>query len=169
MINSKAAAFETANGESIAVYYNQRCKGAEEKITAYLVPPLVCANFIYDLNGNKGPNTVGKDIGYMTILYSSDSNVVAPFPTVQASSGSYYNEAVEFCRNQENSRLPNKEEAIALFVNKKLTPAIAGTQIYTSSSPGRANRIIHIGLYNGVMGSVYKDETNAVKAQCIKR
>ena len=46
----------------------------------YYVAEKVCANFIYDLNGNKGPNTVGKDIGIMSVLYPSDSVVVAPMP-----------------------------------------------------------------------------------------
>ena len=169
MINAKAAAFETANGESIAVYYNQRCKGAEEKVSAYLVPPLVCANFIYDLNGTKGPNTVGKDIGFMTVLYSSDSNVVAPYPTTQVNPGSYYEGAVQFCRSQEDARLPNKEEAISIWVNKKLAPSISTGQFYTSSSPGKADRIIHIDGYSGVMGSIYKTENSGVKTQCIKR
>ncbi|MCM1009740.1 MAG: type II secretion system GspH family protein, partial [Fusobacterium sp.] len=169
MINSKAAAFETANGESVVVYYNPRCKSEEERVTAYLVPPLVCANFIFDLNGTKGPNTVGKDIGFMTVLYSSDSKVVAPFPTVQASSGSYYDEAAKFCREQENSRIPNKEEAISLFVNRSFSPTPSQWAIYTSSSPGKANRIIHMGLDNGMMGAVYKTENAALRAQCIKR
>lgn len=36
--------------------------------------------FVYDLNGSKGPNTVGKDIGFITALYPTDSVVVAPMP-----------------------------------------------------------------------------------------
>ena len=31
-----------------------------------------CVNFIYDLNGKKGPNTMGKDMGFMTMLYPFD-------------------------------------------------------------------------------------------------
>ena len=42
--------------------------------------PKMCANFVYDLNGIKGPNTFGKDIGAITVLYPTDSNIVAPEP-----------------------------------------------------------------------------------------
>ena len=81
------AGFETANGESVAVYYNPKC--SVERIAskksldsgdiwgAYFAQPYLCANFVYDLNGNKGPNTMGKDIGFISVLYSVDSKVVA--------------------------------------------------------------------------------------------
>ena len=168
MINAKAAAFETQNGESLVVYYNPSCRGAEERLTAYIVSPLICANFIYDLNGSKGPNTVGKDVGFITALYSFDSNVVSPMPVYQTKTG-YYDDAVKFCREQDNARLPNKEEAISLWVNKKFIPNISTMQFYTSSSPGSANRIIQLDGNAGVMGSVFKDETADISAQCVKR
>lgn len=81
----------------------------------------------------------------------------------------YYEDAVKFCREQDSARLPNKEEAIGLWVNKKFLPEISGAQFYTSSSPGRADRIIQIHVGVGVMGSVFKTETSGIKAQCIKR
>ena len=168
MINAKAAAFETQNGESLVVYYNPSCRGAEERLTAYIVSPLICANFIYDLNGSKGPNTVGKDVGFITALYSFDSNVVSPMPVYQTKTG-YYDDAVKFCREQDDARLPNKEEAISLWVNKKFIPNISTMQFYTSSSPGSANRIIQLNGNAGVMGSVFKDETGDISAQCVKR
>ena len=168
MINAKAAAFETQNGESLVVYYNPSCRGAEERLTAYIVSPLICANFIYDLNGSKGPNTVGKDVGFITALYSFDSNVVSPMPVYQTKTG-YYDDAVKFCREQDDARLPNKEEAISLWVNKKFIPNISTMQFYTSSSPGSANRIIQLDGNAGVMGSVFKDETGDISAQCVKR
>ena len=80
MIDTKAAAFETANGESILVYYKPDCTGSLGETNFHYTQNKVCANFIYDLNGTKGPNTVGKDIGALTALYPSDSIVVAPFP-----------------------------------------------------------------------------------------
>ena len=168
MINAKAAAFETQNGESLVVYYNPSCRGAEERLTAYIVSPLICANFIYDLNGSKGPNTVGKDVGFITALYSFDSNVVSPMPVYQTKTG-YYDDAVKFCREQDDARLPNKEEAISLWVNKKFIPNISTMQFYTSSSPGSANRIIQLNGNAGVMGSVFKDENGDISAQCVKR
>ena len=79
-IDTFAAAFETQNGESIAVYYNPNCQSDMQETVWHYAQPKMCANFIYDLNGNKGPNTVGKDIGFITAIYSSDPVVVAPVP-----------------------------------------------------------------------------------------
>ena len=77
-LDTKAAAFETQNGESILAFYNPNCQAAMCESTNYAVQPKICANFIFDMNGNKGPNTVGKDIGFMSVLYPTDSVVVAP-------------------------------------------------------------------------------------------
>lgn len=59
-VNTKAAAFETQNGESILTYYNPNCQGEMNETGMYYTQSKMCANFVYDLNGNKGPNTVGQ-------------------------------------------------------------------------------------------------------------
>ena len=60
-IDTKAAAFETQNGETIALYYNPQCTADVEGNAWHYSQPKMCANFVYDLNGNKGPNAVGKE------------------------------------------------------------------------------------------------------------
>lgn len=124
--DTKAAAFETANGESILVYYNPQCisdpQSNGENHLQYS-QPLMCANFVYDLNGNKGPNTVGKDIGFMSVLYPTDSVVVAPVPMATNAAPGYTSQpdAVKLCREQgDDTRLPNKEELMSMFYNKNL-------------------------------------------------
>ena len=122
-LNTKAAAFETANGESIVVFYNPNCQSLMGENTAYMVQPKICANFIFDMNGNKGPNTVGKDIGFMTVLYSTDSAVVAPDVPVQkaAERSATQQEALSVCKEQDPSyRIPSQDELASMFVNQKL-------------------------------------------------
>ncbi len=133
ILDTKAAAFETANGESIIVYYNPNCIGSLNEMPlgaggGYYVAPKVCANFVYDLNGTKGPNTVGKDIGFITLMYPSDPKIVAPYPAVnqlgtqypiKASGGNMT--ASQACTAYDSEyRVPNIEEAMSLFVNKNL-------------------------------------------------
>ncbi|MCM1009635.1 MAG: type II secretion system GspH family protein [Fusobacterium sp.] len=133
IVDTKAAAFETANGESVIVYYNPNCLGSLNEMPAgggggYFVAPKVCANFVYDLNGNKGPNTVGKDIGFITVMYPSDPKIVAPYPAtnqldttypIKASAGNMT--ASKACNAYDSEyRVPNIEEAMSLFVNKEL-------------------------------------------------
>ena len=128
-INTNAAAFETANGESIAIFYNPACQPDMNEIGSFYTQSKMCANFIFDLNGNKGPNTVGKDIGFITALYSTDPIVVMPVPLVNdAESGTQLklrengtSPALSACRKQDSdSRLPNKDELTAMFYNKNL-------------------------------------------------
>lgn len=85
-LNTKTAAFETQNGESIVLFYNPNCRADMQESSTYSQSK-VCANFIYNLNGNKGPNSVGKDIGIMTVLYPSDPAVVAPVPAIRDITG----------------------------------------------------------------------------------
>ena len=121
-IDTKAAAFETANGESILTYYNPQCKANMNEMTSYYAQSKICANFVYDLNGTKGPNTVGKDIGFITAIYPTDSIVVAPLPLIHNVLGNNQLLASKECKKLDSdSRLPNLEEGMALFTNVKLT------------------------------------------------
>lgn len=87
----------------------------------------ICANFIYDLNGNKGPNTVGKDIGFMTVMYPFDAQLYAPYPAVRPLSTKHAAvsnsgiSAAKACTNYDSEyRLPRADELVSMFVNKRL-------------------------------------------------
>ena len=134
-INTKAAAFETGNGESVALYYNPSCLSKRDDAVWHYSFPYMCANFIYDLNGTKGPNQVGKDIGFVTALYSYEPNVVAPdFMTSDAGSGNF-EKAEALCDNEaNNTRLPNIDELSALFWNANLYGIPIGSGYFWSGS-----------------------------------
>ncbi|MCM1009446.1 MAG: prepilin-type N-terminal cleavage/methylation domain-containing protein [Fusobacterium sp.] len=168
--NTKAAAFETANGESIVVYYNPYCKADNNETSYYKTQPKMCANFIYDLNGSKGPNTVGKDIGVITALYSSDSMVVAPMPIVQGLKSAKHSAASALCREIDSeSRMPTREEAASLFFNRILfaTDAFEGSIWTGSRISSDTERAWLIELYGGTMWDQPLSETKGV--QCVKR
>ena len=121
-IDTKAAAFETANGESILIYYNPNCQPSynEEEVGSgsYYVQPKLCANLVYDLNGTKGPNTIGKDMGFMSVMYPTDPVVAAPLVTKVISSNQY--DASAACNAVEDSRVANIKELMSIFYNRKL-------------------------------------------------
>ena len=124
-IDGDAAAFETANGESVMFWYNPLCLDSNSafKMVGGYVPATsaMCANFLYDLNGKKGPNTVGKDVGFITVFYPADSVVVAPLPmSKNIGTGLSVSEASKACSAQaEDLRLPNKEEMLSMGLNSK--------------------------------------------------
>ncbi len=166
-LDTKAAAFETANGESIAVFYNPYCRAnGMENLSWNYIQPKMCANFIYDLNGKKGPNTVGKDIGFITALYSSDSVVVAPLPVVNRSVATTWNEAGKTCReNDSESRLPNMDELAAVFYNRDLMGISGGD--FWSSSLESAEKAYLQDTGGGIRYVAPKNATHSL--WCIKR
>ena len=135
-LNAKAAAFETANGESIAVFYKNNCIADQSSTTHFeFIQPYVCANFIYDLNGTKGPNTVGKDMGFMTVLYPTDSLVAAPVPHPDSGKSNLtLSEGRKYCTSlSDEYRIPNKEEAASMYVNKAFIGNNSSCWLMTSS------------------------------------
>ena len=180
-INTKAAAFETQNGESIVAYYNQSCTTeyiSNESISGvgntWGIPhKTMCLNFIYDLNGSKGPNTVGKDIGFISVFNATDSIVVAPLPS-SSSNISYenntlisWNNAAKACTQHDSeSRLPNIEEASAMLINHNLINYTSGnlwTSTPLASNPTQAWQVD----FSGMRLTEYKHSTRNVR--CIKR
>lgn len=134
---AQVAAFETGNGESIVLFYNPDCTPDQEQAPNSIVGSSnaidmfnhVCLNMIYDLNSNKSPNSVGKDIGFMTVFYPVDSTVVAPNPFVQTTTLS------DTVACDSEYRLPNRFEAAAMSLNANLIKS-GGEGPYLTSSKG---------------------------------
>lgn len=180
--DTKSAAFETANGESVLVFYNPSCTAADVTttgnsggvsgggITGVFVKQHMCANFIFDLNGSKGPNTVGKDIGMLTVMYSSDSNVVMPLYT-KSLSGSYTQAAAaKKCSDVDAEyRLPNIDELISISFNRKLVgeETFGAEQYYWSATKIDSSNSWALGNSFGMKYS--RDKDAELAALCVKR
>lgn len=170
-LDTKTAAFETQNGESIALFYNPNCQPDMQETSTYSQSK-VCANFIFDLNGNKGPNTVGKDIGIMTVLYPTDSVVVAPMPSIRDISGVKHNEAGKKCsENDSETRMPNKAELAAIFYNKNLLglsfdagACYWASDIIEAGNPGKARAM---NMSHGTWDIHDRSDSRIVR--CVKR
>ena len=94
---------------------------------------------LYDLKGNKGPNTVGKDIGFITVLYPTDSEIVAPYVYTRDTEKIRVENASEACTALDSEyRVPNRYEVAAMFLNNELLGlsggAYDGAIAYPSSS-----------------------------------
>ncbi|MCM1010637.1 MAG: type II secretion system GspH family protein [Fusobacterium sp.] len=163
-----AAGFETANGESILTYYNPNCQGSMEETSKYFTQTKMCANFIYDLNGKKGPNTMGKDIGFISVLYPTDSVVVAPLPLLSNAKPDAVqsSQITSLCREQESeSRAPNIAEATAMFYNKKLIDI--ESFYYCTTSMLKSGVSWRVGMHTGDNNP---DGTNSTCfLRCVKR
>ena len=170
-IDTKAAAFETVNGESILAFYNPYCSGISgwDTSSLFFTQSLMCANFVYDLNGSKGPNTVGKDIGFMAVLYPTDSSVVAPNPLPRNVSATSYSDVLSRCTEMDSeSKIPNKEELAALFYNKELIGGMDSGE-YWSSSRASATELWEVSMHDG--GTLWRtiSSSSSRATRCIKR
>ncbi len=169
-VDTSTAAFETQNGETIALYYNPYCTADVEGNTSHYSQPKMRANFVYDLNGNKGPNTVGKDIGFITALYPNDSNVVAPYVlSTDVSVTIAQTVAGAACTTQDSeSRLPNRDELTAMYYNQELLGIAIGN--YWSGSvisEGESGTAWALAFNAGARAPATRSSTGRVR--CVKR
>ena len=172
-VDSEAAAFETQNGESILLHYMPGCVSEMQETAAHYVMPKICANMIFDLNGLKGPNTVGKDIGMLTVLYPVDSSVVSPYPNINdADNSADITDALKICKSQDSEyRLPTRDEMASLFVNKKLLGILdaggADSSLYWTSSIISTQKAWAQSMISG-RRTPY-DRTTELSVRCVKR
>ncbi|MCM1010912.1 MAG: fibrobacter succinogenes major paralogous domain-containing protein, partial [Fusobacterium sp.] len=175
-LDTKAAAFETANGESLLAFYNPTCTqlaGIVSNDGAVLVPDKVCANFIYDLNGTKGPNTFGKDIGLITVFYPSDSVVVAPMPYLRGGDLNVdWRAASSSCKNIDSEyRAPNLEEMMALMYNHDISDV--GSDRYWTTTREDSSRAWIVSSSNRAWAMAIGNSTGAdgvaMSVRCVKR
>ncbi len=172
--DTKAAAFETVNGESIAVYYNPLC--SSDTSTTHYAQNKMCVNFVYDLNGSEGPNQVGKDVGFITALYNRNPSVVAPILYPKSAGSAQIDSASEdkpnasgLCKTQsEGLRLPDRDEAASIFINATLLN-MPSDAIWTGSiiSVGTNGRAWYQHLGTG--GRLQNGRTVSYKVQCIQK
>ncbi len=178
-IDTKAAAFETQNGESIAVFYYQSCPpqlptGINLDGNSFANPQAnMCLNFVYDLNGTKGPNAMGKDIGFITAFNSIDPTLVMPMPNATnagGASGAYaWHDAANACTTQDvESRLPNINELSAMFINKDLV-GLSGDAAFWSGTNYSADYAYGGEVYEGVMSTGVLGKGYTLSVRCIKR
>lgn len=173
-LDTRVAAFETVNGESFIVYYNPNCQKEDKEAMFSYTQGNMCVNFIYDLNGIKGPNMVGKDIGIMSVLYPKNPMVVAPIPfdyNIDSSSTVSYNQLTNKCKEFDplEARVPTKEELASLFYNKKLVkqPHNVNNSTFWSSSTTATDNAWVIDFNDGRRSLNPKSTSNHYS--CIKR
>ena len=172
--NTKAAAFETANGESIMVYYPINCVESSLEIDHYAyqyIGRYMCANFIYDLNGKKGPNTFGKDIGFITALHPVDPIVVAPMPlNAPTSTSGNLDEAGNLCKQMDSeSRLPNSYELMAMAYNNIFLNLQDSYNGYYWSSTLNSDNNAWLLSFNNALTRIYNPRNNRRGLWCVKR
>ena len=166
---STSYGFVMSNGYSVNLFYNPNCMRDNKDATHY-GQDRVCVNAIYDMNGLARPNEVGKDIGFVTVIYP-DEHVIAYAPDVykQNAAGAAFDDAAKSSQNQDKDLfVPNRDELLSMFYNGNLL-GIAGVTsgMYWSSYEADGEYSWYQSFYNGSRGKYPK--SNPLNVRCIKR
>jgi len=181
-VDTNAIAFETNNGESIVALYNPKCmnKSVPTATSTDYIPDKVCVNFIYDLNGPKAPNMMGKDMGFITAFYKEEPIVVAPTADEKSVlSGNSYTSltAADACEAiGSDYRLPTTEELVAFACNesKYLDIKSTGGAYFWSSditTAGGANggKAVTVHIPDSFAYVWTRERTATGRVLCVKR
>ena len=163
---STSYGFVMSNGYSVNLFYNPSCL-SDNKDANHWGQDRVCVNAIYDMNGLGQPNEVGKDIGFVTILYPDVRTIaVAPDVHKQNAASANFDNAGASCTNQNKEyTLPNRDELLAMYYNANLLGITSGT--CWSASQASAELGWYQGFTNGNRNRSAKSIGNNVR--CVRR
>ena len=163
--SSTSYGFVMANGYSVNLFYNPSCM-SDNKDANHWGQDRVCVNAIYDMNGLGQPNEVGKDIGFVTIMYP-DVRTTAVAPDVHkrnAQAASFYNAGASCTTLDKEYTLPNRDELLAMYFNGNLLGITSGN--YWSASEASAELGWNQNFNNGNRNRNAKSNVNNVR--CVR-
>ena len=164
-VNSISYGFVMSNGYSVNLFYNPNC--LPDSNNNHYGQDRVCVNAIYDMNGLARPNEVGKDIGFVTIIYP-DIKVQAVAPEVykKNSGTTTYDRAAESCEAEDKGlSVPNRDELLSMYYNGNFLGIAPGT--YWSAVEAPADSAWAQDFGPGYRGQYAKSKTHSVR--CIRR
>ena len=163
---STSYGFVMSNGYSVNLFYNPNCM-SDNKNANHWGQDRVCVNAVYDMNGLARPNEVGKDIGFVTIIYP-DIQSVAYAPEVYKQDAAYatFYTASESCQAQSDDlSVPNRDELLSMNYNMNLLGIPLGS--YWSASEATAEMGWYQYFGHGYRHLLPKSHGNNVR--CIRR
>ena len=172
IVDTLPSFFTTINGDSVAAYYNPYCGMSEAN--NFVIKNKMCVNFIYDVNGAKGPNRIGKDMGVMTAFYAMEPVLAAPVISRAEASVAHVVSQSEgdisantYCENN-NARVPTLDELASVYVNLKLfNGQLSGLTWSGSRDTEDSSKAWVVDLNNG---EVKKESTSAsLNVRCVEK
>jgi prepilin-type N-terminal cleavage/methylation domain-containing protein len=166
--NTNSYGFVMSNGYSVNLFYNPKCMPDDTVSSWHYVQDRVCVNAIYDMNGLGRPNQVGKDIGFVTVIYPDESSV-AYAPNVVKEDAAYssdFNNAPQACTDQNpDYSVPNRDELLAMYMNMNILGMPSAH--YWSASEASPELAWRQSFYYGGRG--LNDKTTTVNVRCVRR
>ncbi|MEI8128780.1 MAG: type II secretion system protein [bacterium] len=124
-------AFLSADGIAVNLFYNPYCalhpgdKTLDNASEYYQFSlDTACMSGVYDMNGLKKPNQVGKDIGFFGVFYNgiqSTSAAALPYKTGIDTHSKNLAAATQYCSDIKGYKLPTVDELSALYLGRNIT------------------------------------------------
>lgn len=171
MFSKNGAAFQTANGESIALYYNPTCRQSYESEATRPLLNTVCVYSVFDVNGLDEPNTIGKDMGVMAVIYDTNSEPEVVMPYVypatigeKASYASNGDDAAKACKDKDIAySLASLNDVIVMTANTDVMTFSSGLTS-TILGPKETDDVWYVE--NGAASKIKRNVAKAVR--CVK-
>lgn len=147
---AKSHAFLTSNGYAVNIFYNPQCISNTHAANMNAID-YVCMNAVYDMNGLKGPNQIGKDVGVVTVLYPDEESMAVAPVTAEKAGEHKWTDANNACTSKNKDYyLPSKEEMLSMEYNDRIFASNCGSGIYWTSSLADNSRawITHVAVGN---------------------
>ncbi len=170
--NAKSYGFISPDGFAVNLFYNGNCQAESSVLAAYAGVSKVCVFAIYDMNGLRKPNQVGKDIGFVSVFFPTERSI-AVAPEVYKTEVKYalFEEAQEICGNLGGATLPNIYELTSLYLSGYLHDMVSNGNNWSSTTGVYANgdecaRTIH---FNWSYSECARVKSGGRAVSCVKR
>jgi len=169
-------AFLSADGIAVNLFYNPYCKSSDEEMqkndggkgSEMTALDMACMAGVYDMNGLKKPNQVGRDIGFFATFYNgiqATSVAALPYKTGIDAHSYDWTAADNYCRGIKGQKLPTMDELSALYFGQKITGLPSGWLWSASSLPGSSYaRFVYFA--NG--SRIWYDRSFQLAVRCVR-
>ncbi len=173
--------FLSADGIAINLFYNPYCANnfidkmyrSSPSYTYTDMRPqfsldTACMSGVYDMNGLKKPNQVGKDIGFFGVFYNGiQSTSVATLPYKEGFDSGYdWNSADNYCRSIKGYKLPTVDELSALYLGRNITGMSNSVGLWSTSGVRGSDYAWGLFFSNGPRTWYNRSTQNAVR--CVR-
>lgn len=158
--------FLTADGISVNLFYNPYCamnysdkmyydssSYTYTKVRPQFSLDTACMSGVYDMNGLKKPNQVGKDIGFFGVFYNGvQSTAVASLPYKEGvdTHADNWKTADAYCNGIKGYKLPTVDELSALYLGRNITGMPNNVWLWSASSlPASSSSYARLVYFDG--------------------
>lgn len=154
--------FLSADGIAVNLFYNPYCLSSPSEKPYYnsssykftdIRPQFsldtACMSGVYDMNGLKSPNQVGRDIGFFGVFYNGNySTSAAALPYKEGYDSGYdWPTSYTYCQGIKGYKLPTVDELSAIYLGRNITGLPKTGWMWTASSVtgSSASRDVYFG------------------------